>query len=207
MMMIKVWGRNNSLNVQKVILTLEEIGLPYERTDAGLHFGVVNTAEYRAINPNGRVPTIDDMGFTLWESNAIVRYLCARYSEGKLWPLDARRRADADRWMDWQQTTLLDPINAIFRPLVRKDVEAKPEVIEAGIKTAEGNAAVLDALLSERPWVSGGTFGMADCVIATVVHRWMHLPIERQPRPHLERWYKAICERPWSSKVLILPLS
>lgn len=205
--MIKVWGRNNSLNVQKVLLTLEEIGLPYERTDAGLQFGVVNSPEYRAINPNGRVPTIDDMGFTLWESNAIVRYLCARYSEGKLWPLDARRRADADRWMDWEQTTLLDPINAIFRPLIRKDIPAVPADIAAGQAKGEANAAVLDALLSERAWISGGSFGMADCAIASVVHRWMHLPIERQPRPHLERWYKAIGERSWSQKVLVLPLT
>src|SRR3989338_4758559 len=104
--MLKVWGRVNSLNVQKVLWALAELKVSYERTDAGMQFGVVNEPFYKKMNPNSRVPTIEDDGFILWESNAIVRYLAARHGMGGLCPAGLRQRADADRWMDWASTTL-----------------------------------------------------------------------------------------------------
>ena len=103
--MLRIWGRNNSVNVQKPLWCCEEMGVQYERVDAGGTFGVVNTPQYRNLNPNGLVPTIEDDGFVLWESNAIVRYLAAKHSPGKLWPEDLKVRAEADKWMDWQTTT------------------------------------------------------------------------------------------------------
>ena len=103
--MLKVWGRVNSINVQKVLWALEELKVPYERTDAGMAFGVVNEPFYKKMNPNSRVPTIDDDGFVLWESNAIVRYLAAKHGAGTLSPSDPRQRADADRWMEGRRTT------------------------------------------------------------------------------------------------------
>ena len=99
--MLKVWGRVNSINVQKVLWALEELQVAYERVDAGMAFGVVNEAFYKTMNPNARVPTIEDDGFVLWESNAIVRYLAAKHGAGTLWPTDLKQRADSDRWMDW----------------------------------------------------------------------------------------------------------
>ena len=103
--MLTLWGRTNSINVQKVLWCLEELGLPYRRIDAGREFGVVDTPEYRRLNPNALVPTIEEDGFVLWESNAIVRYLAAKHAGGDFWPADPRTRADADRWIDWQATT------------------------------------------------------------------------------------------------------
>src|SRR3970040_1761800 len=99
--MLKIWGRTNSVNVKKALRAAEELGLKYERIDAGMQFGVVDTPEYRKLNPNGLVPTIEDDGVVLWESHAIVRYLAAKYGAGTLCPTDLRERADADRWMDW----------------------------------------------------------------------------------------------------------
>src|SRR5919108_1409369 len=99
--MLKIWGRVNSVNVKKVLWAAEELGLKYERIDAGMQFGVVQTAEYKRMNPNSLVPTIDDDGFVLWESHSIVRYLAAKHSAGKLWPADPKSRAGAERWMDW----------------------------------------------------------------------------------------------------------
>ena len=121
--MLKLWGRVNSINVQKVLWALEELRVPCERTDAGLQFGVVNDPFYRKMNPNGRVPTIDDDGFVLWESNAIVRYLCAKHGAGSLWPNDLRRRADSDRWMDWATSTVQPAITPVFWGLVRTPPE------------------------------------------------------------------------------------
>ena len=205
--MLKLWGRVDSLNVQKVLLCLEELEIGYDRVDAGMEFGIVKTPEYMALNPNARVPTLDDNGFILWESNVIVRYLCAKYAEGTLWPADLRTRAVADRWMDWQQTTFNPNMNPIFITLVRKSHARDAESIDKLRLASERNALILDALLAKQPFVSGGTFGMADLVLAPPLHRWLNLPVERSPRPHLDRWYERLMARPAAKKVLTLPIS
>ncbi|MGZ8265216.1 MAG: ATP-binding protein, partial [Burkholderiales bacterium] len=125
--MLRIWGRTNSINVQKVLWCCGELGLPYERIDAGMQFGVNNTPEYKAMNPNGLVPTINDDGFILWESHAIVRYLARKHGTGALWPADARVAADADRWMEWYSTTLWQHVRTIFWNLVRNGLEAMPD--------------------------------------------------------------------------------
>ena len=204
--MLRIWGRTNSLNVQKALMALEEIGRPYARIDAGLAFGVNDTPAFRAMNPNGLVPVIDDEGFVLWESNAIVRYLASAYAPGVLWPLDARERAGAERWMDWQLTLLLAPLNAMFVPLVRNPGSGDPAAMAAARSACEAHFAMLDALLARQPYVTGAAFGMADCCIAPVAHRWLHLPLTRPDFPHLEGWFARVRARP-SAKVLELPLS
>ena len=112
--MLKLWGRINSINVQKVLWALEELKVPYERTDAGMAFGLVNEPFYKKMNPNSRVPTIDDDGFVLWESNAIVRYLAAKHGAGSLSPNDPKQRADSDRWMDWAANHVGPVITPVF---------------------------------------------------------------------------------------------
>src|ERR1700694_4883282 len=146
--MIKLWGRTNSLNVQKVLWTLAELDVRYQRTDAGLKFGVVDTPAYRALNPNGLVPTIEDDGFVLWESNAIVRYLAAKHAAGSLWPEDLKTRAEADRWMDWKQTTFWPAIRVLFLGLMRTPPEKRdPRALEESrVKTADV-LRILDAHL------------------------------------------------------------
>lgn len=203
--MLRIWGRTNSVNVQKALAALEEAGVPYERFDAGLAYGVVNTPEYRAMNPNGLVPTIDDGGFVLWESNSIIRYVCARYAP-HLWPADPQTRAAAERWMDWQLTTLLDPVNAIFRPLVRKMGTPDAAAIEKARGECIRNFAILDGVLARQPWMTGAGFGIADCCIGPITHRWLNLPFERAAAPHLEAWYTRLRERP-CGRVFELPLS
>ena len=136
-MPLKIWGRLSSVNVQKAMLCLELLGVPHERIDAGLSFGIVNTPEYRAKNPNGLVPTIEDDGFVLWESNAIIRYLAQKHAGGALWPNDAKARADADRWMDWQTTTLQPAMGPAFMHLVRLPPE-KRDASQVGCMYAEG---------------------------------------------------------------------
>lgn len=203
--MLKIWGRTNSLNVQKALMALEEAGVAYERFDAGLAFGIVNTPQYRQMNPNGLVPTIDDEGFVLWESNSIIRYVCARYAPA-LAPADVQARAGAERWMDWQLTTLLDPVNDLFRPLIRRMWEPDPAELEKARAGCARNFAVLDDVLSRQPFMSGAAFGIADCSIAPVAHRWLNLPVERPAAPHLAAWFARVRERP-SARVLELPLS
>jgi glutathione S-transferase len=206
--MLVVWGRNNSVNVQKALWCGEEIGLQYNRIDAGAAFGVVNTAEYRRLNPNGLVPTIDDEGFVLWESNAVVRYLAAKHSEGNLWPRDLVTRASADRWMDWQQTTFWPAIRPLFMGLVRTPADKRdPRALEESrLKTAEV-LKVLDHHLDSRSFVAGEAFTMGDIPLGCAVWRWMALPIERPLLSHVQRWFEALTQRPAYRKVVMLPLT
>jgi len=205
--MLKIWGRANSINVQKPLLVLEEAGVPYERIDAGMQFGVNDTPEYLARNPNGVVPTIDDDGFVLWESNAIARYLARKFSHGRLWPEDIRAQASQDRWMDWQQTTFLAPLNVIFRPLIRGQGDGSPQTIATASAAVEKNLAMLDAWLGANEWIGGKTFGVADCVLGPSVHRWCNLPVERASHVHLERWFDALMQRPSARKIIVSPIS
>ncbi len=206
--MLTLWGRLNSINVQKVVWALEELGLPYERTDAGRGFGVVDTPEYGVLNPNRLVPTLRDGDFVLWESNAIVRYLAANHDAGGLWPADLRVRADADRWMDWQTTTFGPAMGPAFHGLIRTAPEKQDRAaIAASIASAEPMAALLDVHLADRPYVAGDAFTMGDISAGAAAHRWLNLPIERQARPNIERWHGQLLERPAAAKVLVAPIT
>lgn len=205
--MLRLWGRLSSINVRKVVLCAQVLGLEFERIDAGLAYGVVNTPDYRAKNPNGLVPLLEAGEFTLWESNAIVRYLCAR--EGSLlYPQDLQRRADAERWMDWQQTTLNPAGSPGFKQLIRTpEAQRDPAVIAASVTATEPLFAQLDEHLARQPFMAGDALTVADIPIACEVHRWWGLPQPRPAWPHLERWYAQWLALPASRGVLDLPLS
>ena len=206
--MLVIWGRDNSVNVQKPLWCLEELGVPYERRDAGGTFGIVDTPEYRALNPNGLVPTMDEDGFILWESNAIVRYLAAKHSAGNLWPVDLRIRAEADRWMEWQNTTLWPALRPVFWNLIRTPVEQRdPEEMEASRLKSAQVLGILDAHLASRAFVAGDHFTMGDIPVGCGVWRWMALPIERPPLPNLQRWFDALAQRPAFAKTVMTPLT
>ncbi len=206
--MLKIWGRANSSNVKKVTWLCEEIGLPYERIDAGLAFGVVNTPEYRKLNPNGLVPTIDDEGFILWESNAIVRYLAAKHAAGTLWPTDLKVRADADRWMDWCSTTLAPAFIPVFMQLVRTAPEKrKPQAIEDGTKRTAEVLARLDAALAGRNFVVGDQLSMADIAFGGVVYLVNNVAFDRPKLANFDAWYARISARPAFRKAVAVPVA
>jgi glutathione S-transferase len=205
--MLKIWGRVNSVNVKKAMWCVGELGLPHERFDAGMQFGVNNTPEYRKMNPTGLVPTIDDDGFTLWESHSIVRYLCARHSMGKLCPSALRDRADAERWMDWA-FTFQSAMRNVFWGLIRTPPEKRDaKAIEEGAKKSRELAAMLDRALADRPYVAGQSFTMGDIPIGCEVQRYLRVPIERPALPHLHAWFERLRERPAFLKHVDLPLT
>jgi glutathione S-transferase len=206
--MLVIWGRDNSVNVQKPLWCLEEMGIAYERRDAGGAFGIVDTPEYRALNPNGLVPTMDEDGFILWESNAIVRYLAAKHSAGNLWPVDLRVRAEADRWMEWQNTTLWPALRPVFWNLIRTPVDQRdPDEMEASRLKSAQVLRILDAHLATRAFVAGDDFTMGDIPVGCGVWRWMALPIERPPLPNLQRWFDALAQRPAFATTVMTPLT
>jgi glutathione S-transferase len=206
--MLKIWGRLSSINVRKVVWAANETGVPYERVDAGLAFGVVGTNWYGALNPNRLVPTIDDDGFVLWESNVIVRYLSAKYAPGVLCPQDLAARFDAERWMDWQQTSTGPATRDAFWQLIRTPPDKRDAaVIEASRVRMEPLLVRLDAHLATRRFICGDRFTMADIPLGCEIFRWFALPLARPATPNLERWHREVCFRPAAANVLTLPLT
>lgn len=206
--MLKIWGRISSINVRKVVLAAQLLQLPFERVDAGAAFGIVKTPDYLARNPNALVPMIEDGEFALWESNVIVRYLCARHASGDFYPQDLRQRFDAERWMDWQQTTLNPAGREAFIQLVRTPADQRnAAAIAASVAATEPLLARLDAHLARRRFMGGDGIGMADIPIACEMHRWWGLPLEHPPHAHLQRWYEGVRALPAARGVLDIPLS
>jgi len=193
--MLKILGRKTSGNTQKVLWCCDELGIAYEREDYGRGFGNNHEPAYLALNPNGRVPTIVDDGFVLWESNSIVRYLCARHGMGTLCPPDLQRRADMERWMDWQQTTLRPRFHALFDAL-KAAVPPDATAVEGPKKAMDDAWKILDAQLAKQPFVAGDMLTMADIPFCYIVNRWYRLPVEHHGLTGVKAWYDRLCERP-----------
>lgn len=208
--MLRIWGRLSSINVQKVVWCANELGIAYERIDAGRQHGVVNTPQYLSKNPMGQIPLIEDDDFVLWESNPIVRYLCARHAFGSLYPEPLQARADADRWMDWQTTELSRAMGPAFMQSVRAPAEERRQaLIDDSVARTEPLMAILDTQLAGREFVCGAQFTMADIVLGCAAHRWFGLPadqVTRAARPAVEAWYARLLARPATRGVLTLPL-
>ena len=196
--MIKIWGRNTSANVQKVMWAVEEIGLPHERIDIGGPFGQNREPAYLAMNPNGLVPTLEeDDGFLLRESNAIVRYLAAKHGAQMLEPADLHARARANAWMDWQLSVLGPAITPCFIGLVRTAAEKRDHAaIESSKKKTTEAVAILDGELAKQPFVAGGAFSYGDIPPAVMANRYRQLVPERPAFKNFERWFAAIAARP-----------
>lgn len=206
--MLKLWGRTSSINVRKVLWTLQALDVPFERVDAGLSFGIVKTPEYLAKNPNAMIPLLEDGDFSLWESNVIVRYLCAKYARGTLYPTSIEQQFGAERWMDWQQTTLNNASRDAFYQWIRVKPELRNQALIAkSVEATEPLLQIIDNQLSGRAYVVGDHLTMADIPLACEIHRWWGLP---QPRPawvNIERWYTQMLAHPASRGVLDLPLA
>lgn len=199
--MLKVWGRVNSVNVKKVLWMLDEVGVPYERADAGMEHGVVDTPDYRTMNPNGRVPTIEDGGFVLWESNSILRYLAMKHGSA-LYSADPAARASADRWMDWQLSTLSGAERGLFWGLVRTPPDKRDMAsVMASAKAAGACWAMLDAHIAKHggPYIDGAAMTIADIVLGCYARRWFGEEVRVEGMPHfpaLAAWYAKVGERP-----------
>jgi len=206
--MLRIWGRKNSINVQKVMWCVAELGLAHERIDVGGAFGGLETPDYAALNPNRRVPTIEDDGFVLWESNAIVRYLAHKHGLGTLWPTDLEDEARAGQWMDWTIATVMPPMTPLFWNLIRYAPEKRdPAAVAEGLAGCRAVFALLDAHLADRAFVLGQAFTMGDIPLGTAVYRWYAMPVEQGETPHLAAYYRRLQDRPAFREHVMIPLS
>jgi glutathione S-transferase len=208
--MLRIWGRANSSNVMKVLVLCEALGIAYERIDAGGAFGRTREPDYLAKNPNALVPTIEEPdGFTLWESNTILRYLARTRAPGHtIYPADPRAAAECDKWMDWQIGTLGKPMTVIFFTHVRTPEPDRdwPATEKARVE-AEALWAMVEARLQGRNWLCGDQPSLADIALGIFAHRWFVLPIVRAEMPALRGWYDRLLAWPPFARHAAGPLS
>jgi glutathione S-transferase len=205
--MLKIWGRPSSFNTQKVLWLADELGLTYQHTPAGGSFGGLDSPQFLAMNPHGRVPVIDDDGTVVWESHAILRYLAARYGGAQFWSDDPRARAGVEPWMDWAQTTLQpDFLLGVFWGFYRTPEHARNwEAIRAKVARCAQHFRLLDSILSNRPYLCGDTISLADIPAGTALYRYFALDIERPSVPNVEAWYQRLQARPAYRARVMLP--
>ena len=207
---LTIWGRANSVNVQKVLWCLRELELGYDRIDAGLHFGKNTEPPYLAMNPNGRVPTLVDGDFVLWESNSIMRYLALAYRPGSsIYPDAPKRRADVDRWLDWTLSTMQPVDRPVFWALVRTPVEQRDMVaIQKDVDAEAAQWRIVDARLATRRFIEGDDFTIADIALGAYARRWLGVEGVKKPHlAHLDRWFAQFAPRPGFREFLASPMT
>lgn len=204
--MLEIWGRRNASNVIPVMWAVGELKLPHRRHDVGGSFGGVDTPAYLAMNPNGRIPTISDDGFVVWESNAIVRYLSRRYGRGSLWPESEEHCTIADQWMEWFKTTAYPLYIDLFWAIVRTEPALRDRRAIADLATSLGEKlTILEGQLARHPYVAGDALTMADIPYGPMAHRYLNLEIERPELPMLHAWYERLSTRPAFQTHVALP--
>jgi glutathione S-transferase len=206
--MIKIWGRMDSSNVQKVLWCCGELALDFDRVDLGGKFGGNKEKAYLDINPNGLVPTIQDGNFILWESNSVIRYLVEKYGQGRLFPSTPESRANANRWMDWQLTTLGPAIVPLFWSLIRTPADKRdPKVVNSALEKTTSAWTIVDRQLASSPYVAGNELTLGDIPLGVWAYRWFNLPIERPKFANFDAWYKRLCDRPAYQKHIMIPMT
>jgi glutathione S-transferase len=205
--MLTIWGRATSSNVQKVLWTCDELGVPFERLDAGREFGQVDQDWYAQLNPNRLVPTVRDGDLILWESNTIMRYLANRYGGEALYPIEPGPRALVERWMDWQLSVMAPAMTPVFWAIVRPGPTGPDaDQLQALIDKLALTWRMLDRELASRPYLGGDRLTLADICLGNSVRRWYAFTFERPELPNLEAWYKRLGARPGFQSHLMGPV-
>jgi glutathione S-transferase len=206
--MLQVWGRRNSSNVQKVLWLIGELDLPHEHIPAGGSFGLTRSAEFLAMNPNGRVPVIKDSdGTIVWESHSILRYLAARYGSPRFWSEDAAQRSQADRWMDWSQSSLQPAfLTGVFWGFYRTpEALRNAKSIDENLGRCAQYFQLLDRMLTERPFIAGDSLSLGDIAVGSNLYRYFELDIKRPDVSNVEAWYKRLQLRPAFREHVMVP--
>jgi glutathione S-transferase len=207
---LKIWGRANSVNVQKVLWCLRELGLTFERIDAGMAFGKNTEPDYLAMNPNGRVPTLVDGDFVLWESNSVMRYLVMAYGKGSpIYPPAPKQRAGVDRWLDWTLSTMQPVDRPVFWALVRTPIEKRDMVaIQKDVDAEAVQWRIVDNQLATRRFIEGDDFTIADIALGAYARRWFGVQGVNKPQlAHLARWFAQFASRPGFAQFIAPPMT
>jgi glutathione S-transferase len=204
--MLKVWGRRNSSNVQKVMWLIGELGLAYEHVSVGGKYGGLDDPAYRKMNPHGRIPMIQDGELVVWESQSILRYIAAQYGRGSFWPDSAAERSVADSWGDWAVSSPVAEFNAFFWAWFRTpEPERDWPLIEKHRALMAKHFQTLDTTLGDRPFLAGAALSLADIPIGCALYRYFESDIEKPDLPNLAAYYARLKERPAYQENVMIP--
>lgn len=204
--MIKVFGRRNAYNVQKVLWTISEIGAKYEHVDIGSVKGQLDTPEFLELNPHARIPVLVDGDITIWESNTIVRYLSAKYASGRLWPETPAQRSLADRWMDWELATFQPDFIDLFWGYYRTPPENRDsKSIEQSLARCERHFKMLNTHLGKNPYLGGDSFSMGDIPCGVSLYRYFEMGLSVSRPVNVISWYERLLNRPSFKKYIAVP--
>jgi len=194
--MLEIYGRKNSNQVIQLMWAVDELGLEYMRHNVGGSFGGLDTEEYGEMNPNRLVPTINDNGFILWESYAIIRYICKEYGQGSLWPDDSQQAALADQWMEWTNSRFMGTFFPIFWSLIRtpKEQQDAKKIAESAKATGE-LLQIVERNLEGKQFMTGNNLTMGDLPLGSMMFKYYTLDVEHPSLPNIEAWYSRLCER------------
>lgn len=204
--MIKIWGRPNAYNVQKVLWTIGELDLPYEHINVGGGVGGLDQPDFLAMNPNGRIPVLEDDGFIIWESNSIVRYLCSTYSRNHLWAESPTKRSLAERWMDWELATFqLDFLDLFWGFYRTPEALRNQKNIQHSTARCQKHLMILNAHLDAQAFLAGDEFTMGDIPVATSLYRYFEMGVHTPEIPNVWRWYEALAKRKAYREIIMVP--
>lgn len=204
--MIQLWGRRNAYNVQKVSWILGELDLPFQHIEVGGEFGGLDQSGFLAMNPNGRIPVLADDGFVIWESNSIVRYLCATYGRNHLWLESPAQRSLVERWMDWELATFQDDFLDLFWSFYRTpEALRNQQKIQQAAERCEKHWVLLDAHLDSLAFLAGDAFTMGDIPVATSLYRYFEMGVPTPEIPNVRRWYQALTKRKAYRENIMVP--
>lgn len=205
---MKLYGRPNSLNVQKVLWFCDELELDYEHAPLGGSFGGTDEPWFLDINPNGLVPVLEDEGATIWESNTIMRYLAATHGAPRFWPEDPMARSRGERWMDWELGNLNPPLTTLFLGLIRTPVEKRDlKAIAAADEIMAKKWTIVEGELGKSEFLGGDDFGLAEVAVGIYAYRWIKLTSLPSPGPNFDRWYARLTERQAFESRAMLPMT
>ena len=203
---LTIWGRRSSFNVQKVLWTLDELGLRYEHRNAGGSYGGLDAPEFLAMNPHGRVPVLRDGDLVVWESNAIVRYLAASYGAGSLWPISPRERSFADRWIDWSATALQPDFMKLFWGYYRTpEPQRNQPMLDAALDACKRHYRALDSELDKQPFLAGSRFTLADIPAGTSLYRYFRMGLAVEQPARVMAWYERLQSRTAFQQHVMIP--
>jgi glutathione S-transferase len=206
--MLKVWGRRNAFNVQKILWLVGELGLAHEHVNAGGSFAGLDSPDFLKMNPHGKIPVIDDDGTIVWESHSIIRYLSSRYSSGALWATTPSERSLADRWMDWSLATLQPEFMRLFWGYYRTpEGQRDQSAVAAATQRCASAYRLLDKHLETHRYLAGDRLTMGDIPAGTSLYRYFSLDVARPALPHVEAWYGRLKQRPAYRQHVMLPFA
>ena len=197
---MKLYGHSWSNAARRVQMLCEELGIPYTYEAVALMDGKQYTPEYQKLNPNSKVPAIDDDGFMLWESQAIMRYIADKHKAHTWYPTDLKARARVEQWLDWNQTRLGQEAGKIMFNTHFAGENRNDQAIEDGKKWLLKILPVLNSALDTRSYLCDDQITLADLAVATNIAYLEACQVDLGTYPAIQRWYNAIKARPSFAK-------